>query len=55
MQKEHDLPLDFVYNAKMLYGLLDSIHQKKITARNILCVHTGGLQGNRSIAHLLEA
>lgn len=55
MQQTHDLPLDFVYNAKMLWGLLDRIKQGKITAQRILCIHTGGLQGNRSITHLLEA
>ncbi|MNS50731.1 D-cysteine desulfhydrase [compost metagenome] len=55
MQEEHALPLDFVYNAKMLWGLLDMIKQDKVAAQHILCIHTGGLQGNRSIAHLLEA
>lgn len=55
MQQEHDLPLDFVYNAKMLWGLLDRIKQGQIDVQQVLCIHTGGLQGNRSIAPLLQA
>lgn len=55
MQQVHDLPLDFVYNAKMLWGVLDGIQQGTIRAQQVLCIHTGGLQGNNSIKHLLEA
>jgi 1-aminocyclopropane-1-carboxylate deaminase len=47
---QHKLPLDFVYTAKMFYAVTDSIrndHFRK--GSNILCLHTGGLQGNRSL------
>jgi 1-aminocyclopropane-1-carboxylate deaminase len=46
----HNLPLDFVYTAKMLFGVIDCINKdifKK--GSEILCVHTGGLQGNKSL------
>ena len=47
---QHKLPLDFVYTAKMMYGITDSI--KKDTFKKgskIICLHTGGLQGNKSL------
>ena len=46
----YNLPLDFVYTAKMLFGVIDYIKRdifKK--GSEILCVHTGGLQGNKSL------
>lgn len=48
--KEQDIPLDMVYTAKMMYGLrqqiLSGLYDKQA---KILCLHTGGLQGNVSI------
>jgi 1-aminocyclopropane-1-carboxylate deaminase len=46
----HHLPLDFVYTAKALYAIYD-LADKKIFANdsNILFIHSGGLQGNRSL------
>ena len=47
---ETNIPTDFVYTAKLLYGIIDSIknnHFKK--GSNIICLHTGGLQGNLSL------
>lgn len=47
---QYKLPLDFVYTAKMLYGIIDRI--KKDTYKKgskIICLHTGGLQGNKSL------
>jgi len=44
------LPLDFVYTAKMMYAITDRIKNdvyKK--GSNIICIHTGGLQGNKSL------
>lgn len=44
----HNIPLDFVYTAKMMYGIFDLIkkdHFKK--GSTIIAVHTGGLQGNK--------
>lgn len=47
---EHNIPLDIVYTAKMMFGLrhqiLDRVYDKQA---KILCLHTGGLQGNVSI------
>lgn len=44
------LPTDFVYTAKMMYGVLDLIEKKHFApGSNIVCIHTGGLQGNASL------
>ena len=45
-ENQHKLPLDQVYTAKMMFGILDSI-QKNLFKRGttILTLHTGGLQG----------
>ena len=47
---QHAIPLDFVYTGKMMYGVFDLI-KKNYFPRNskILCIHTGGLQGNKSL------
>ena len=47
---QHKIPLDFVYTAKMMFGVNDLV-QKKYFAQGakILCIHTGGLQGNNSL------
>jgi 1-aminocyclopropane-1-carboxylate deaminase len=48
--EEFRLPLDFVYTAKMLYGVFEDTRQRKYPeGSHILCLHTGGLQGNRSL------
>lgn len=48
--QKYGLALDFVYTAKMLYGIIESIKQDKFTkGSNIICLHTGGLQGNKSL------
>lgn len=45
-----NIPLDMVYTAKMMYGLreqiLNGLYDKQA---KILCLHTGGLQGNVSL------
>jgi 1-aminocyclopropane-1-carboxylate deaminase/D-cysteine desulfhydrase-like pyridoxal-dependent ACC family enzyme len=47
---EYGIPTDFVYTAKMMYGVTDLIDKKYFPAgSNILCIHTGGLQGNDSL------
>ncbi len=44
------LPLDFVYTAKMLYGITDRIKKDAFKkGSKIICIHTGGLQGNKSL------
>lgn len=47
---QHHLPSDFVYTAKMLYAVFEKIKQGFFTkGSRIVCVHTGGLQGNQSL------
>jgi 1-aminocyclopropane-1-carboxylate deaminase/D-cysteine desulfhydrase-like pyridoxal-dependent ACC family enzyme len=47
---KHLIPLDFVYTAKMMFGMYD-LTGKNFFERGskILCIHTGGLQGNKSL------
>jgi 1-aminocyclopropane-1-carboxylate deaminase len=52
-KKAHGIELDFVYTAKMMAGIFDLIEKEKLKECTICCIHTGGLQGNNSIAHLL--
>ncbi len=54
--QEHGIPLDYVYTAKMFYGVMDLLKQgffargvgaKRLVGRHrLLLIHTGGLQGN---------
>jgi 1-aminocyclopropane-1-carboxylate deaminase len=47
---EYRIPLDFVYTGKMLFGIFDRIKSGYFPSNSkILCVHTGGLQGNLSL------
>lgn len=44
------IPLDFVYTAKMMYGVIDNIEAGYFPpGSHIICLHTGGLQGNKSL------
>lgn len=44
------LPLDFVYTAKMFAAIKDQVQQDHfLPDSSILCLHTGGLQGNNSL------
>lgn len=44
------VPLDFVYTAKMMYGTLDLVKNGFFPpGSDILTIHSGGLQGNRSL------
>lgn len=46
----HHLPLDFVYTAKALYALYNLAETKYFpSGSNILFIHSGGLQGNRTL------
>ena len=48
--RKHAVPLDFVYTGKMMSGVYDLISKNYFpTASKILCLHTGGLQGNQSL------
>jgi 1-aminocyclopropane-1-carboxylate deaminase/D-cysteine desulfhydrase-like pyridoxal-dependent ACC family enzyme len=49
--KEKKIALDFVYTAKMMFGVRDLIQKNYFPDNSkILCIHTGGLQGNNSLA-----
>ncbi len=48
--QEHGVPLDYVYTAKMFYGVMDLLQQGFFCKGDrLLLVHTGGLQGNAGI------
>lgn len=45
--EKHEIPLDFLYNGKMVFGIFDLLMKNKFPKNSkILIVHTGGLQGN---------
>jgi 1-aminocyclopropane-1-carboxylate deaminase len=45
-EKQFNIPLDPIYTAKMIFGVMDLIKKKFFEAGStILAVHTGGLQG----------
>lgn len=47
-QSQNNIPLERLYNAKMLYGLLDLIKNGRFKKdHTIIAIHTGGLQGDR--------
>jgi 1-aminocyclopropane-1-carboxylate deaminase/D-cysteine desulfhydrase-like pyridoxal-dependent ACC family enzyme len=48
--KEHQLPTDFVYTSKMIFGIFDRIEKRYFPENSKICIlHTGGLQGNNSL------
>ncbi len=48
--QKHSIPLDFVYTGKMMLGIYSLINKKYFKpGSKILCIHTGGLQGNDSL------
>lgn len=50
LYEQHHLPTDFVYTAKMMYAVTDKIKQDYFDdGSTIICLHTGGLQGNSSL------
>ncbi len=47
-ETQFSIPLDYVYTAKMMYGIFDLIQKEYFkTGSTIVAVHTGGLQGNK--------
>ena len=45
--KETNIPLDIVYTGKMMFGVQDMIANNVFSgSANVICIHTGGLQGN---------
>lgn len=48
---EHGIETDFVYTAKMMFAIKDKIDNNYFKpGSKIICLHTGGLQGNRSLS-----
>jgi 1-aminocyclopropane-1-carboxylate deaminase len=46
-ENAHQIPLDYVYNDKLVYAVFDLMEKKKFKpGARILMVHGGGLQGN---------
>ena len=53
--QEHGVPLDYVYTAKMFYGVMDLLKQGFFCqGDSLLLVHTGGLQGNVGMEERLQ-
>ncbi|MEO8721002.1 MAG: pyridoxal-phosphate dependent enzyme [Ginsengibacter sp.] len=49
--EQNKIQLDFVYTAKMMFGVKDLIGKGYFPdGAKILCIHTGGLQGNDSLS-----
>ncbi len=47
---DNKIPLDFVYTGKMMFGVYDLVKENYFPeGASILCIHTGGLQGNNSL------
>ncbi|MCD6013464.1 MAG: 1-aminocyclopropane-carboxylate deaminase [Flavipsychrobacter sp.] len=50
----NQIPLDIVYTSKMMYGIREMLHRNSFSSHErILCIHSGGLQGNASVRELL--
>jgi 1-aminocyclopropane-1-carboxylate deaminase len=48
--QKHELPTDFVYTGKLLFGILQLVQNDHFQpGSRLLMVHSGGLQGNRSL------
>jgi 1-aminocyclopropane-1-carboxylate deaminase/D-cysteine desulfhydrase-like pyridoxal-dependent ACC family enzyme len=52
--EKYSIPLDFVYTGKMMAGVYDLISKNYFPrGSKIVCIHTGGLQGNNSLTNEL--
>ena len=48
--RENKIPLDIVYTSKMMYGISQLLEQHYFSSCDkVLCIHSGGLQGNVSV------
>lgn len=48
--RAYNIPTDFIYTAKMMYAVMDQIKKNYFKpSSGIVCLHTGGLQGNLSL------
>jgi 1-aminocyclopropane-1-carboxylate deaminase len=55
--KQNEIPLDIIYTSKMMYGIKELLSGEKPyfnDGARVLCIHTGGLQGNISVKEQLE-
>ncbi|HTA61045.1 MAG TPA: pyridoxal-phosphate dependent enzyme [Bacteroidia bacterium] len=47
-ENQFNIPLDYVYTSKMMYGIFDKIQKGSFKeGSTIVAIHTGGLQGNK--------
>ncbi len=47
-EKQFSIQLDYVYTAKMFYGIFDMIKKNTLKENStLIAIHTGGLQGNK--------
>ena len=47
-ERENQVPLDYIYTGKMMFGIYDLIKIGKFKkGQTIIAIHTGGLQGNK--------
>ncbi len=52
---DNKIPLDIVYTGKMMYSLQQMLADNYFnTCDKVLCIHTGGLQGNVSVKDFLK-
>jgi 1-aminocyclopropane-1-carboxylate deaminase len=52
---QYQLPTDFIYTAKMMVAILKLVEQGHFQKnQKLLALHTGGIQGNRSIEKMLH-
>jgi 1-aminocyclopropane-1-carboxylate deaminase len=48
--EEHQIPTDFVYTGKLAFAFNDMLMKDKFSnGAKVLLIHSGGLQGNRSL------
>ena len=46
-EETYHIPLDYVYTTKLFFAVFDLIKQQQLPKdKNILLIHSGGLQGN---------
>jgi len=51
-EKKNKIELDYIYTAKMLFGLRELINQNTIKQdSSVIAIHTGGLQGNKGMSN----
>jgi 1-aminocyclopropane-1-carboxylate deaminase len=50
LYRTNQIPTDFVYTGKMMFAIMDKIKKNYFQkGSKIMCIHTGGLQGNLSL------